>query len=201
MPRSSGTQPMPARARLSALALPRSSPPQVTVPSTWRCSPMTERSSVVLPAPLRPTRVTTSPGSTRRSTSVRTLASPYQADSPAISRVWSDMLVSGLSEVCGDDLVVVPDLFVGALGEHLPGLQHGDGVGQGADDVHVVVDEHDGAAGRDLLDQGDGPVDVLEAHACGGFVEQQQLGVERQGERELEGALLPVGQRTGSSAG
>ena len=32
------------------------------VPSTWRCRPMTQRSSVVLPAPLRPTRVTTSPG-------------------------------------------------------------------------------------------------------------------------------------------
>ena len=35
---------------------------------------------------------------------------------------------------------------VGALGEHLAGLQHGHGVGQRADDVHVVVDEDDGAA-------------------------------------------------------
>src|SRR5512133_3269191 len=122
MPRSSGTQPSPALARLSGEALPRSAPPQETVPSTCRCRPITERRSVVLPAPLRPTSVTTSPGSTRRSTSLRTFASPSQAESPETSSVWSDMLFSGLSEVGGDDLVVVADLLVGALREDLSGL-------------------------------------------------------------------------------
>src|SRR5690349_20765731 len=153
MPRSSGTQPSPARARLSGDALPRSEPPHETVPSTCRCRPSTDRSSVVLPAPLRPTRITTSPGSTLRSTSLSTFASPYQAESPATCRTcwepwatWSDLLFSGLSEVGGDDLLVVADLVVGALGEDLTGLQHGHGVGQRADDVHVVVDEHDRAA-------------------------------------------------------
>src|SRR5690349_9657 len=196
MPRSSGTQPRPARARLSGEALPRSAPPQVTVPSTCRCRPMTERRSVVLPAPLRPTSVTTSPGSTRRSTADRTLASPYQAERPETSRVWSDMLFSGLPEVGGDDLLVVADLLVGALCEDLARLQDGHGVGERADHVHVVVDKDDRPAVRHLLDEGDGAVDVLQPHAGGGLVEQQQPRVQGQRERQLEGALLSVGERS-----
>ena len=54
---------------------------------------------------------------------------------------------------------------------------------------------------RDLLDEGDGAVDVLEAHAGGRLVEQQQLGVEGQREGELEGPLLPVGEGAGGGAG
>ena len=73
---------MPALARLSGDVLSSSLPSSRITPSTWRCRPMTERSSVVLPAPLRPTRVTTSPGLTASETSVRTRASPYQAETP-----------------------------------------------------------------------------------------------------------------------
>src|SRR6478735_4447665 len=159
MPRSSGTQPMPTRARASADRLARSAPSRVIVPSICRCRPMTERSRVVLPAPLRPTRVTTSPGATSMLTSVRARASPYQAESPETSsereracvatepvfvcvvRVWSLM---GCSEVCRDDPLVGAHLVVGSFRQHLPRLQHRDGVGEGADDVHVVVDEDDG---------------------------------------------------------
>ena len=67
-------------------------------------------------------------------------------------------------------------------------------VGQRSDDVHVVVDEDDGAPAGELLDEGDGAVDVLDAHAGGRLVEQQQLGVERHREGELERALLAVGE-------
>src|SRR6478752_2386598 len=168
MPRSSGTQPMPARARASADRLARSAPSRVIVPSICRCRPMTERSRVVLPAPLRPTRVTTSPGATSMLTSVRTRASPYQAERPATSSIRAGpgsapavdaapgsaacsvvvvpvvSSLMGCSEVCRDDPLVGAHLLVGSLREHLPGLEHGDAVGERADDVHVVVDEDDG---------------------------------------------------------
>src|SRR6478735_1365802 len=223
MPRSAGTQPMPARARASGLRLPRSAPSRLTTPLTCLCSPMTERSNVVLPAPLRPTRVATSPGATLTLTSVSTLASPYHAErsvtvrslpapSPpgcvVCSAVWSP--VSSLvrspvrslmrsfmdgSEVCRDDAFVGTDLVVGTLREHLPRLEHGDPVGQRADDVHVVVDEDDCATRRDGLHEGDGAVDVLEAHAGRRFVEQQQLRVEGHRDGELERALLAIGER------
>src|SRR5918995_639641 len=47
--------------------------------------PITARSVVVLPAPLRPSRVTTSPGATSRPTPCRMWLSPYQASRPDTS--------------------------------------------------------------------------------------------------------------------
>ena len=67
--------------------------------------------------------------------------------------------------------------------------------------MHVVVDEHDGAPVRDPLDQRDGAVDVLDAHAGGRLVEQQQPRVQRQGQGQLEGPLLPVRERAGEHPG
>src|SRR3954467_11382725 len=192
-PRAAGPQPMPARARASAERLPRSVPSKVTAPSICRCRPMTERSRVVLPAPLRPTRVTTSPGATSMLTSVRTRASPYQAERPETSSMRDSSCLAmacavavvvrvsslmGCSEVCRDAPLVGAHLVVGPLRQHLTRLEHRDGVRERADDVHVVVDEDDGAPCRELLDERDGPVDVLDAHAGGRLVEQQQPGVE-----------------------
>src|SRR6476660_5462487 len=198
---------MPARARASAERLARSVPSKPMLPSVCRCSPMTERSRVVLPAPLRPTRVTTSPGATSMLTSVSTRASPYQAESADTSSMRGDdcpskefvravvtlaLSLMGCSDVCRDDPLVGAHLVVRSLREHLPRLEHGDAVGERSDDVHVVVDEDDGAAFGELLDEGDGAVDVLDAHARGRLVEEQQLGVECHGDRELEWALLAV---------
>src|SRR5665647_1403934 len=174
MPRSSGTHPMPALARESGELCLRSVPARRTRPSICRCRPMAERSSVVFPAPLRPTRVTTSPWCTLRETPPRTRASPYQADSPSISSM-------SLPQIGGDDLVVHAHLLVASLGENLALLQHGDLTGKVANDVHVVVDEHDGEALGDLLDQGDRAFDVLHTHARRRLVEQKQGRVESQG--------------------
>ena len=67
--------------------------------------------------------------------------------------------------------------------------------------MHVVVDEHDGAPARDPLDQRDGAVDVLDAHAGGRLVEQQQPRVQRQRQGQLQGPLLPVRERAGEHPG
>jgi len=97
-------------------------------------------------------------------------------------------------EVGGDDLVVLAHLCVGSLGKDLALLQHGDLIGQAADNVHVVVDEHDGATSGDLSDQGDRAVDVLQAHTRRRLVEQEQGGIQSQGQGQLEGTFLAVGQ-------
>ncbi len=62
--------------------------PMVSCPYTliepWRepVSPMMARRVEVRPAPLRPSRVTTSPGCTTMSTPCKTCDSPYQACRP-----------------------------------------------------------------------------------------------------------------------
>src|SRR5438874_885265 len=65
---------------------PISSVPQNrTEPVRWPRMPMIARRVVVLPAPLRPSRVATSPSSTAKSMPCRTCDSPYQACNPSTS--------------------------------------------------------------------------------------------------------------------
>ena len=66
MPRSSGQKAMPARA-ISFDGRPISSrPSKRTEPVRWPTMPMIDFSVVVLPAPLRPSSVTTSPARTSK---------------------------------------------------------------------------------------------------------------------------------------
>ena len=62
MPRSSGQNAMPMRAILSEEARMMSWPSKRIEPVRLPMMPMTDFSVVVLPAPLRPSSVTTSPG-------------------------------------------------------------------------------------------------------------------------------------------
>src|SRR5258706_12220401 len=114
-----------------------SAPAMAMVPDCPVWSPMTLRSSVVFPAPLRPQRVTTSPRSRCRSTSRRTRASPYQADNPSMRSI-------GAPQVGGDDPVVLAYLVVRPLDEDLAGLQHGPPAGGRPADAHVVLDQNNG---------------------------------------------------------
>ena len=56
-------------------------------------------------------------------------------------------------EVSFDDLRVLRDRGVVALGEDLAALQDRDGVGERGDHREVVLDHQHGAVGRDALDQ------------------------------------------------
>src|SRR3569833_4404970 len=163
MPRASGTMPRPRRA-LRWGARPVTSSPSSEIVPTVRpyepCSPMRQRSMVVLPAPLRPTRVTISPASTCYAPSRRACASPYQADSSSTRSM-------GVSEVGGDAARVVPDLGVRALDEHLAVLQDGRPLGEAGDHVDVVLGEDHGATRADPPEELDGALDVLAAHPGG----------------------------------
>src|SRR6185436_3495792 len=112
-------------------------PSKVTEPVRFSTMPMTDFSVVVLPAPLRPSSVTSSPLPISKPTPCRMCDSPYQACRPST--------LSSVSAMTGPDIGfdhggVLRDRGVGPLGQHLAARQHGDGVGEVGDDAHVVLD-------------------------------------------------------------
>src|SRR5215212_7401479 len=106
-----------------------------------RCGrmPMIARRVVVLPAPLRPSRVATSPSSTVKFMPCRTCDSPYQACNPSTS---SSGGAPSLSRMAGphiglDHLGIVGNRQVVALGEDAAAGQDGDGLRQIGDDRQI----------------------------------------------------------------
>src|SRR3954449_1057920 len=116
---------------------------------------MIDLSVVVLPAPLRPSSVTTSPARTSKVTPCRMWDSPYQACSPFTVRIGASAMPDphvGLAHVgiVGDGLVV-------ALDQDAPARQHRDALAQVRDDGEIVLDHQHRAVRRYRLDQrGDG---------------------------------------------
>src|SRR5262247_4032044 len=142
--------------------------------------PMTVLRVVVLPAPLRPSSVTTSPGRTSKSTPWRMCDSPYQAWRSRTSRRAPPAMASGvpLPYVGLDHLGIARDRRIVALSEDLAAGEHGDGhcdaANEGGDALHVLV-----------------------AHARGGLVEEHHLGLEGEGRGDLQRPLASVGQLHG----
>src|SRR5215510_5484263 len=116
--------------------------------------PMIDFRVVVLPAPLRPSSVTTSPTKTSKLAPWSTWDSPYQACSPSTA---SSGATPGLSmadpEIGLTHLRVGGDRLVIALGQHAPAREHGDAVGEVGDDAEIVLDHQHRAVGGDQLDQ------------------------------------------------
>src|SRR6516162_8151336 len=98
--------------------------------------PMTDLSVVVLPTPLRPSRVTSSPRPISKSTPCRMCDSPYQACRPCTLRSGSTMAGP---DIGFDHLRVLRHDVVGSFGQHLAARQHGDGVAEIGDHGHVVL--------------------------------------------------------------
>ncbi len=99
-----------------------------------------------------------------------------------------------MAEIGRLDLGVLLDLGRPALGDDPTLMEHGDAVGQREYLVDVVIDEHDG----DRLAQG--PDQVGHPHAIVGgetgerLVEQEQVRARRQGDGDLEQALVAMRQ-------
>src|SRR5215510_9966815 len=103
--------------------------------------PMIARSVVVLPAPLRPSSVTTSPSATANSIPCRMCDSPYQACSSLTrSNSFVRVAASGMTgaHISLDDLRVVRDGRVVILGQDAAAGQDGDGVRQVGYDRQIV---------------------------------------------------------------
>src|SRR4029077_7976500 len=112
-------------------------PRYCTLPSRRGTRPMIDFSVVVLPAPLRPSSVTTSPSRTSKSTPCRMWLSPYQALRPFTSSMRRP-------QIGGDHVGVGRDRAVVALGQDAPAGQHGDDVAKPFHDREVVLDHQDG---------------------------------------------------------
>src|SRR5690242_10475681 len=116
---------------------------------------MIDFSVVVLPAPLRPSSVTTSPGNTSKLAPCSTWDSPYQACRPSTA---SRGVMPGLSiadpEIGFAHAWIAGHGIVAALGEHPAPGQHGDAVGKIGDHAEIMLDHQHRALRRDRLDQG-----------------------------------------------
>src|SRR5579864_5656146 len=93
------------------------------LPSRRGTRPMIDFSVVVLPAPLRPNNVTTSPSRTSNSTPCRMWLSPYQALSPFTSSIRRP-------QVGGDNFGIGGHRCVVAFRQDPSAREHGDDVAQ-----------------------------------------------------------------------
>src|SRR5437870_376916 len=114
--------------------------------------PMMDFSVVVLPAPLRPSSVTTSPGSTSNATPCNTCDSPYHAfnaltpsSGPAMPAYVRGSSSPGLSSMtCAqirfNDRGILRHGRVVTLREHFATGEYGDVIGQRRNDGKIVFD-------------------------------------------------------------
>src|SRR5678816_2407802 len=131
---------------------------------------MIDFSVVVLPAPLRPSSVTTSPCAISNATPCRMCDSPYHACRSRTSRsgVAADAAVAlGIALAMSGAHVRLDDgrirryRLVVALREHLATREDGDVIRQRRDDGQVVLDHQHRPVDRHLLDQRGDALDVL----------------------------------------
>ena len=104
-----------------------------------------------------------------------------------------------LAEVRLDHQRIVADRLRVALGELLAVVQDGDVLRDPHDDLHVVLDEQDRDAElvAQALHEAREVRGLLRVHPGGRLVEQQQLGLGRQRPRDLDAALVAVGEVRG----
>src|SRR5689334_6237534 len=204
MPRSSGQKATPRRAMRSDEVRVISRPLNCTEPVRLPMMPITDFSVVVLPAPLRPSSVTTSPSFTWKLMPWRMCDSPYQACKSLTSSTCAPFaFAAGLAAVFASgmsgsqigflDALIFREVGVVAFGEHLSARQHGDDVREVGDHGKVMLDHQDGVLRRNALDQRRDLVDVLMTHAGHRLVKQHHFGIERQRGRDLQRPLAAVG--------
>src|SRR5256886_5771659 len=194
MPRSSGQNAIPSRAILFEERFANWVFLKTIDPSRRPTIPMIDFSVVVLPAPLRPRSVTTSPSRTSNSMPCRMCDSPYQAFKPFTASSRSAMAGA---QVGLDHLRIFGNGGVVAFGEDLAALQDRDPVGKRRHYREIVLDHQDRAVGRHALDEGRDALDVGVRHAGGRLVEQHHLGVERERGGDLARALAAGRQPDG----
>src|ERR1700733_4355150 len=112
--------------------------------------PITAFKVVVLPAPLRPRRVTTSPSRTAKLMPCSTWDSPYQPLRSATIKSSSGMAGP---EIGFAHIGSRGDLAIASLRQDAPARQHGDGVGKIGDHGKIMLDHQHGALLRGAADE------------------------------------------------
>src|SRR4051794_34385805 len=75
-------------------------------------------------------------------------------------------------------------------------VEHGETIAGVADEIEVVLDDHQRAMFVDRLQQFAGDAELLQAHAAGGLVQQQKLRLAGKRHRDLQPLLLAMRQRS-----
>src|SRR6185437_959549 len=189
MPRSSGQNATPARAIFSGGRPISSRPSKRIEPLRLATSPMIERSVVVLPAPLRPSSVTTSPCCTSKVTPCKMCDSPYQACTSASDKSAARASSMADTQIGFAHFRIFRNHIVVTLGQNATAGKHGDAVAQVRHHREIVLDHQHRAIDGDALNQRTDAVDILVRHASGRLVEQQHFRIERQSRGDLQGAL------------
>src|SRR6516225_4490332 len=134
---------MPSRAIRFEGSPVSSLPRKATEPRRCGTIPMIALSVVVLPAPLRPSRVTTSPSPSSKLIPCKICDSPYQAFSSLTrntSRPGADASGMTGSEIGLNDLRIIRYGRVIAFGQDPAAGQHRDRVREVGDDRQVMLD-------------------------------------------------------------
>src|SRR6267378_5817164 len=139
--------------------------------------PMMALRVVVLPTPLRPSSVTTSPRGTSNSTPWRMCDSPYQAFSPETERSAASGMLG--TQVGLDDFRMSGHRPVVAFGDDLAAREDRDVIREVLDDAQVVLDHEHGAIGGDAPDERRDALHVRVRHAGRRFVEEHHFRIER----------------------
>ena len=137
--RSSGMYPMPWLARRCAGNASRSTGPSSALPRAGS-APISARSKVVLPAPLRPIRPHISPSFMAREASRTIGIAPI--DTLRFSIL--SMTGSGLEPHAADEFLhprIVERLMRGTIGDDSAIIEREDTIGEPHDNFHVVFDE------------------------------------------------------------
>src|SRR5882672_12751004 len=140
-------------------------------PAIGRMKPLIVLSAVDLPLPFAPSRATTSPRRTARSTPRRTWICPYPATRCSTASSGPSVTKVGLQHFA------IPRHFRGgAVGDDLPVVEDDDPVRHRHDELDRMLDEDDGDPF--LLHQpADDAEELLAYHRCqsdGGLVEEEQ---------------------------
>src|SRR5262245_11136372 len=164
---------------------------------------------VVLPAPLRPSRVTTSPPRTSNVTPWRMWDSPYQACRSFTAR--SGVPGSSMTDphIGFTHFRIVGYRVVVAFRQDSSPRQHSNVVGEIGHDGQVVLNHQYGSIGRYAFDQLRHAINVLVTHASSADVKQQPLPIERKRGSNLKRTLAairkfdsqPVGDRRQTDIG
>src|SRR6266850_3136883 len=136
------------RATMACVGRPAMSAPSKTMrPRRGAVRPRMARISVDFPEPLEPRMQVIDPASTASDTSRSTSARSYPTLMRSIRRRAA--MTRLLRAQVGDlDLPIGGDLGVGAFGDLAAIVEHRAALAHALDDVHLVLDDHDGQAGQ-----------------------------------------------------
>src|SRR4051812_20738918 len=192
MRRPSGTCASPSRTICSGLSVSIRLPANHTSPDVGRIKPEIVRNVVLFPAPLAPSKVTTSPASTCSETPRSASTLPYALETFLSS---SSGMAGSFAEIGGNHVRMAQHILGRAFCDLLAEIQYGDLVGDFLDHAHVVVDQEDREAmATQPLQQRDQLLLLGLIQTGTRFIQQQELGMTRKRTRDLDQTLMPIRQ-------